>query len=330
MSSKLKKVIVVIVLLIIAAVATIALKGARTISVVSENGSLFAPKSDKRWDVLLLGNRGDNAKNGGILTDSIMVLSYKPETGQMALISIPRDLWVKIPGHGEQKINTAYSLGKEKSGKASDGLKLATEVVSNVSGLDIDFSVVLDIEALKDIVDNIGGINIYEDKTFSYNFYGNKVKIYKGENNLDGSETLAYVGIRDIDSDFGRMERQQKVLLAIKDKAFSLGMIKNPNKILNILNSLESHLRTDLNSSQIQYLLKQLPSLEIENAQRIVFDNTNYLYSSHSSAGAYILLPKGGNFSGVQAVCKSVFGDNEDGADLTKDNSSTATPKTSD
>ncbi len=287
--------------------AVIVLKGARTISVVSENGSLFAPKTDKRWDILLLGNRGDNAENGGILTDGIMVVSYKPSTGDLALISIPRDLWVKIPGYGYAKINEAYSWGKEKNGRAKDGIKLAKEVVSNVTGLDIDFAIVADIEALKEVVDTIGGITIYENKSFYSYDYG-KVKIVKGKNELNGTETVAYVCIRHIDSDFGRMERQQKVLLAIKDKVFSLNIISNPKKIISILNTLENHVRTDLGSSQIEYLAKQLPKMKVNSVQRVLFDNTNYLYASHSSAGAYILLPNARDFSEIQEVCQNVFG----------------------
>jgi LCP family protein required for cell wall assembly len=314
MTSNIKKFIFIIILVIIVVVAIIVLKGARTISVVSENGSLFAPKTDKRWDILLLGNRGDKAENGGILTDSIMVVSYKPDTGDLALISIPRDLWVKIPGYGQEKINAAYSIGKEKGkGKTSEGLKMAKEVVSNITGLEIDFTAVCDIEALKNIVDTIGGITIYEDKSFYSDFYGYKVKIKKGKNDLNGSQTLAYIGIRDIDSDFGRMERQQKALLAIKDKVFSLNIISNPKKVLSILNTLEGHLRTDLNSSQIEYLAKQLPKMEVNSTQRIIFDDTNYLYASHSQAGAYILLPKEGNFSEIQKVCENVFGEENNG-----------------
>ena len=287
-------------------------KGKRTISIITENGALFSPKTDGRWDILLLGNRGDNAKGGGFLTDSIMVLSYRPKTGDLALISIPRDLWVKIPNYSPQRINAVYGIGKHKNrGDVSEGLGLAKEVVSNVTGLDIDFAVVADIEALRDIVNTLGGITVYEQKSFYSDFYGYKVNIKKGMNQLTGSQALAYVGIRDIDSDFGRMERQQKVLLAIKEKAFSLDFISNPKKVLGMLDALGKHLRTDLDSEQLEYLVKRLPKLEINSTNKITIDNTNYLYSSRSSAGAYILLPNEGNFDEIQEVCKYPFLDEE-------------------
>jgi len=86
-------------------------KGVHTFSAINtdtDSSTLF--KNDNRWDILILGHQ----PSGG-LTDSIMVLSYEPATGKAALISIPRDLWVTIPGYGKEKINFAYVAGEEKN-----------------------------------------------------------------------------------------------------------------------------------------------------------------------------------------------------------------------
>ena len=310
MEKALKRIIVFFILLIAIATVIVLVKGVKTFSMVSTGDSLFDPSKDARWDFLLLGNRGEKAPGGGILTDSIMVLSYKKDTGEAAIFSIPRDLWVEIPDHGYQKINAAYAAGFNSTGDSKEGIRIAKEVVSEVTGLDIDFVVVVDTEALKEIVDSIGGITIYEDKWFYSNFYRNTVQIRPGENYLDGSEALAYAGTRNIDSDFGRMERQQKVILAIKDKFFSLGTITRPDQIFNIFNSIEKHIRTDLNLSQIQYLIQNFSKFDVDSTEQVVFDNTNYLYATHSSAGSYILLPNAGDFSEIQNVFLNIFEEN--------------------
>lgn len=320
MKRYLKKIIIFLILLFIIAGTVIFVKGVKTISVVSTNNSSFNPKTDKRWDILFLGNRGDKAPEGGILTDSIMVLSYNPETGEVAIISIPRDLWVKIPGYGEQKINFAYARGKAQ-GREVEGLKLAKKVISDVTSLDIDFVILANVEALKDVVDLIGGITIYEDKSFYADFYEHKVKIKKGVNYLNGSQALAYSGNRAIGSDFGRMERQHKVLLAIKEKILLTGLAEKPNQILNILDIVEDNFKTDLSSSQIQYLIKQAPKLKTSSVKEIIFDNKNYLYSTHTSSGIYILLPRGGNFYQIQQVCQNIFEESQNQNSMLKENS---------
>jgi LCP family protein required for cell wall assembly len=309
MKKILKRVLVCLVVLVAAIVAAIAFKGAKTFSIVSTGQSLFSP-TDKRWDVLILGHRGETASGGGVLTDSIMVLSYKKETNEAAIFSIPRDLFVQIPGNGYQRINFAYPAGEAGTGKSKDGLELSKKVVSQVTGLDIDFAVISDTDALKAIVDSIGGITVYEDKTFYANFYRKEVQVHPGENKLNGSQVLAYTGMRKLDSDFGRMKRQQKVLMAIKDKVLSLGIVSRPDKIWNILNSLEKHFKTDLNMSQIQFLIRNMSKFKVDSTKQMVFDNTNYLYSTMSSAGAYILLPKAGNYSEIHTVCKNIFNKN--------------------
>lgn len=308
--ARVKKILLFIAIVIIIFSGVIFLKGVNTFSIITTNGTLFSPAKDERWDVLILGNRGEGAKSGGILTDSIMVLSYKKETGKVALFSIPRDLWVDIPGYGKQRINFAYVAGEMRNPEG-EGLKLAKEVVSNVTGLDIDFGVVVDIWALKEIVDILGGIEIYEDKYFSMDFYHYFVKIHPGKNYLSGNEVLAYVGSRDVGADFGRMKRQQKVLLAIKEKAFSLGLITRPDKIWSIFDSLAVHIKTDIPSSKMRELIQIASGLEIGDVQKVVFDTSNYLYSTHTPRGAYILLPKAGDFSEIQEKCENIFEEEE-------------------
>ena len=306
--SKVKKIILLLCTIFFIFFIFLLIKGAHSFSVVvnpNPNSLVKSLKKDERWDILILGMRGRTAPHGGMLTDSIIVFSYKKRDKKGALISIPRDLWVEIPGVGEKRINYAYVAGEmERKGK---GIELAKKVVSNVTGLDIDFAIVGDVEALKEIVDILGGIDVYEERSFFVRFYGHKAWIHPGINHLSGSEVLAYVGNRSIDSDFGRMRRQQKVLQAIKEKAIAINLLKKPDKLFEIFNTISKHIQTDIPLSEMPEFLKTISSLKLEQLETLVIDTSNYLYSTRGYNGAYILLPKKGDFSEIQEACKNIL-----------------------
>ena len=101
----------------------------------------FQDKDPNRLNVLLLGLRGENDPHGGLLTDSIMLVSVEKKSGKIALISIPRDLYVKIPGTDTwEKINSAHAYGEEKK-RGSGGILYSKAIVSDISGLYIDYAV---------------------------------------------------------------------------------------------------------------------------------------------------------------------------------------------
>lgn len=307
MEKYLKRILIFFILAIVAVGVLIVIKGAKMIRVVGSGESLFDPSKDKRWDVLILGNRGETAPSGGVLTDSIMLLSYEKDTKKAAIFSIPRDLWVEIPNYGYQKINFAYAAGYNSTGDSKKGIQIAKEVIENVTGITPDAVVVVDVEALKELVDAVGGITVYEDKWFYADFYGHFVQISPGENHLNGSQTLAYVGVRRFDSDFERMKRQQKVILALKDKVFSIEGFSRPDRLWNIFNIVEKHIRTDLNASQIRYLIQNFSKLEVDSIEQVVLDTTNYLYASTAYNGAYILLPKTEDYSEIHNIFHNIF-----------------------
>lgn len=312
--SKIKMTILLILAFFATFFAIIFFAGVKTVSVIDnnlsdDNSSPVSLKSrmeeDDRLDILILGVQPvGGLKNG--LTDSIMVLSYKQDTNEAAIFSIPRDLWVKIPGYGMHKINEAYVYGEIKKPNGG-GLVLAKQVVSNVAGIDIDFAAAIDIEALQKIVDTLGGIDVYEDKHFSGEFYGRYVTIKPGWNHLTGNQTLAYIGIRAIDSDFKRMERQQKALMLIKDKIFSLNLLASPGKLISILNTVSKHIRTDFPLSQAGEAIQMASNFEIQNVKKMVFDTSNYLYHPTTDERGYILLPKKGDFSEIKEVTQGIF-----------------------
>ncbi|TXH07093.1 MAG: hypothetical protein E6Q06_03880 [Candidatus Moraniibacteriota bacterium] len=131
-------------------------------------------EEEGRINVLLLGMRGENVPGGGLLADTIMVLSLHPkdmkkeggDTARASLVSVPRDLYVKVPGREEQrKINAVYALGEER-GKGG-GIEDMRTIVGEVTGLDIPYAIVINFQGFTDLVNAIGGITVNLNESFS-------------------------------------------------------------------------------------------------------------------------------------------------------------------
>ena len=124
-----------------------------------------------RINVLLLGMRGEGVAGGGTLADTIMVLSIHPSSGKdgdmakASLVSVPRDLWVQVPGREEhRKINAVYALGRERS--EVGGMEDMRTVVGTVTGLDIPYAIAINFQGFKDLVNAVGGVTVHLDQPF--------------------------------------------------------------------------------------------------------------------------------------------------------------------
>ena len=256
------------------------------------------------FDVLVRGLRGEDdpdAKDGGaLLTDTIIVLSFDKTTKKASLISIPRDLYVKIDKNKKEKINTAYEYGYyHKNG----GLSYAKELVSKITGVYIDKSVVLDFSSFEKIIDQVGGIDIVLTKPFEekqqwgYEFY-----LPAGLNHLNGKNALYYARSRFSSNDFDRARRQQEVIFALKEKLTNLNFWSDPIKTISILNSIRSNIKTDINiwnTKELLDLAKEVGSSG--KVKKYVMTTDNLLYESRANE-SYILLPKGDNFSQIKQL----------------------------
>jgi len=273
-------------------------------------------------NILLLGGRGVEEKGDGkLLSDAMILVNIKKDTGQVALISIPRDLYVTIYCTQEdRKINFAYAQG---------GLDCAKKTVSLVTNLYVDYAVDVNFEALVEGIDALGGIEVTLDKAFEEDFQWSKegweedehwfIKEIDGEerwvfhvatgtNQLDGQTALYYVRSRYSTDDFDRMRRQNQVLMAIKEKALSLGVLANPVKIYNLLDILGKNVRTDINLSNISNLITLIGNIDKDNIKKRFFDTTpeGLLYHTFINK-EYVLLPIGDNFDMIQEACQNIF-----------------------
>ncbi|WP_405379486.1 LCP family protein [Phascolarctobacterium sp.] len=200
-------------------------------------------KLNERINILLLGiDDGDSeaAASEPKRTDAIILLSFDPKQDQVAVLSIPRDTKVVLPGHKDpEKINAAYAYG---------GAVMAKQTVANLLRVPIHYYCLADWRGFIDIVNLIGGVDIYVDKDMYYEDpYANLViDIKHGYQHMDGETAGKYVRFRkDELGDIGRVQRQQKFLKAAAEQMFS---VQNVGKISSLMSALDKYIQTDLNT----------------------------------------------------------------------------------
>jgi LCP family protein required for cell wall assembly len=242
--------------------------------------SQVSQEGDSRINILLLGIGGPG-HDGANLTDTILLASIDPINDKAALLSIPRDLWVKIPGYGSQKINAAYanavdnSRSKTQAGQQTDGINELDKTLQPVlDGVKINYHVVLDFSAFKQMVDALGGVtvNVPEtlyDPTIAWENHRDPYIARKGLQTFDGQKALLYARSRETSSDFARGERQRLLITAIKQKALSAGTFSNPFKISSLLDSLGQNVYTDFSPSDIKCLYRQISTIPSASIQSL-------------------------------------------------------------
>lgn len=202
----------------------------------------------QRFNILLLGSDNDlKFPASAVLTQAMILVSIDPTTKDVAMISIPRDFWVPIKGYGSQKIDVAYEVG---------GVALARSTVESLFGVTVDYYAWVGLSGLVQVIDTLDGVDVtvqhpilddaYPDDLNSddpYAFF--RLYIPAGPQHLDGRTALEYVRSRhgDLMSDFGRSERQQQVLVAIKSRLQATSAIE---RVPQLVAALNGSVKTDL------------------------------------------------------------------------------------
>lgn len=200
-------------------------------------------KLNERINILLLGiDDGDSeaAETEPKRTDAIILLSFDPANNKVSVLSIPRDTKVILPGHKDpEKINAAYAYG---------GAVMAKQTVTNLLRVPIHYYALANWQGFIDIVNLIGGVDIYVDKDMYYEdpYADLVIDIKHGYQHMDGVTAGKYVRFRkDELGDIGRVQRQQKFLNAAAEQMFS---VQNVTKISSLLATLDKYVETDLNT----------------------------------------------------------------------------------
>ena len=274
-------------------------------------------ESDGRTNILLLGKTNEK-EAGQKLTDTIMIASLDFKKKKIALLSLPRDLYVQIPEtNAFTKLNALYQFDVNNG----TGAATVEKAVSDITGLPIHAFATLDYDGFVRIVDILGGVSIYVDRDlFDPRFPGpnysyETFKIDKGWHDLDGATALKYVRERhsDPEGDFGRAKRQQAILSAMKNKAFSIKTILDPLAISDIIDTLGKHIRTELSLEDIQSLAAIAGEFDTTNISNAVVDawkKDSLLRVSHIQVGSvamFVLLPRTGDWSEVRDLASTIF-----------------------
>ena len=287
--------------------------------IVTSGGDQLQGEADDRVNILLLGYGGPG-HDGPYLTDTMMVVSVQPSTKTVALISIPRDLVVDIPGYDYRKINSVLSFGRDNN-YPGGGEALTVNIVSDVLNIPIQYYARVDFDGFVDVINQVGGVTVTVDRAFSdyqypNNSYGyDPISFKAGEQKMDGSRALKFArsrhGNNGEGSDFARAARQQKVILALKDKLLSFGTLSNPKKLSDILGSLGSHSQTNMEVWEMLRLAKIAGDVQGDHIINKVYDDSadGFLKVGTGVGGAFILVPRSGNYHDMQFLARNVFTD---------------------
>lgn len=346
-------------------------KGANVLIIAGEVGvydNFKIEKESNRLDVLILGIRGVSDKNGGLLADTMILVSFDKEKEKIAIVSLPRDLFVEMPNYPNlEKINFAYALGEQRSW-GGGGLALSKEVVKYVTGVYVDDAIVINFEGFKKLVDILGGVAIYREKEFveGRQWQGEGIegspfwelvtaleevvsenqekigdsqendevktnevpmltetqvptegvnkywvfKVPKGTSTLSGENVLYYVRSRFSSSDFDRIKRQHQVVSALKSKTLSLGVLGNPIKVFNILDTLGDNVRTDMGLGDVREYLSLVQKYDRIPIETTLLDTSEGgLLVAKNRDGRFILVPRAGDedFSEIREFFINIF-----------------------
>jgi LCP family protein required for cell wall assembly len=290
---------------------------------INKDKALRGETSD-RINVLLLG-MGGLGHEGPYLTDTIILVSIKPSKNKVALISIPRDLAVPMPGYGWYKINYANHFGEIKN--PGHGSEFAVEVVNKTFDLPIDYYVRVDFAGFQKLIDELGGLKIYVDNAFVDNEFPREnisadgitytngyqtISFRAGWQKMNGETALNYVrsrhGSNGESSDFARSKRQQKVLQAIKDQALSFTTFLSYHKVNALLDFYKNHINTNLNAWEIFKLIRMAKKVNDGNVASLVLeDGPNAPLYATNIKGQFLLLPRDMSFFQLQQMVKYIF-----------------------
>ena len=246
-----------------------------------------------RVNVLLMGLDYRDWEAGSDIprTDTIILLTLDPLNNTAGIVSIPRDLWVSIPGFEYGKINTAYSLG-ELYNLPGGGAALAAQTVEELLGVPVQYYAQVDFQSFVDFIDHIDGIKVTfeEDIILDRRGSNNTVKIDAGTYTIPGEYALAYARTRGTEGgDFDRSSRQQIVIMAIRDRILEFNML--PKLVANapaLYNDLASGIQTNMSLNDVIKLAWTAIDVDRDAITQVVINN-EYITFGTSPDGLDIL-----------------------------------------
>jgi LCP family protein required for cell wall assembly len=239
----------------------------------------------ERINILLLGiDKRDDEKIDGTRSDTMILASIDPVTKSAAMVSLPRDMWVSIPGYGQERINVAHAVG---------GPALARQTITADFGIPIHYYARVDFRGFEQLVDAAGGVIVdvdwpVKDDEYPTDDYGyQRIYFGPGPQLMDGRTALQYARSRHGMTDFARAGRQQKVIVSLRSRALQLNMLAKAQDLIGIV---QKYLSTDLTPVQMLSLGKLVSQIDRNRIVSVVID-ANYVTGFTGSNGAQLLRP---------------------------------------
>jgi LCP family protein required for cell wall assembly len=262
-----------------------------------------------RVNILVIGIGGKTHIGGGKdLADALMLASLRPSTGEVALVSIPRDLYVPIGRYGTHRINEAHRIGNQTA-YPGRGPKLTMDTVSAVFGVPVHAFVRLDFAGFEKIIDQIGGVDVYVERSFHDFLFDDGFE--KGWQHLDGDRALRYARYRYVNDEhegttFGRERRQRQVVTAVREK-----LQKSDRKAIDLIRAgktLSEHMATNLSTQQMVWLWRRFGSVRPEAVRQVSLQPYVEVFELKTFAGAgEAVRTRRGDFEDLRQLAKGVF-----------------------
>ena len=301
--------------------------GTNHTSTLGQLGRLIVPgdrallqDDNGRTNILLVGYGGPGHE-GPYLADTIILASLNQTTNDVAMLSIPRDFLVELPGFGYRKINNALAFGRTDE-HPEGGDALITKAVQDVTGQTIHYFARVDFNGFKQAVDTLGGLDLTVDNPFidteypTYNYGYQTIRFAAGAQHLTGEQALQFSrsrhGNNGEGSDFARSARQQKLLFAFRERALSAGTLTNPGKISGLLDALGSHVNSTFELWEVARLAQIAQDLTPDKVVTRVLDATvpdSLVRAGTGTDGAYIIQPRVGlgNYLELHELAANLF-----------------------
>mgnify|MGYP000722402561 CR=1 FL=1 len=256
-------------------------------------GERLPRQPTERVNILFLGIDRRHGEPGPWRSDTMILFSIDPSSKTASMLSIPRDLWVPIPGYGENRINAAHAYG-DQYGYPGGGPALAKETIRHNLGVPVHYYARMDFRGFERIIDEIGGIDVevprdIVDEAYPTEDYGTmRIAFTKGWQHLNGQQALQYARTRHDSSDLDRGRRQQQIVLAVRDKVLRLGFPLS--RLPALLAALGDSVKTDLTLDEMAALAQVVRQVRPQDICQGIIDET-MAFPAITPAGAEILVP---------------------------------------
>lgn len=262
-----------------------------------------------RINIVVFGIGGETHPGGGKdMADAIVLISLKPSTRQAAIISIPRDLWVRVGRYGTHRLNQAHAIGNQ-GGYPGAGPGLLCDTIQTFFGQPIHGFARVDFKAFSRIIDDLGGIDVYNPHAFHDFLF--KDGFPQGWQHLDGKRALAYARYRYIDgpegTNFSREQRQQQIIDAVREKVRNSGA-DDAGRLIRALSTLSSNTETNLTAAQMWTLYRTFRDVDRRNVRHVSLQNFTVVFPvTRLIDPGEAVRPRTGDFHEIQRMTREIF-----------------------